>query len=384
MKNKKLIFGIVIVLVVVILLAYGQNSKNNEIRIGLISPLTGSAAAYGEPAMKSALIAQDEINQNGGILGKKVKLIVEDGKCDGTAAASAANKLISIDKVSIILGGHCSTETLAIAPIVEKAKVVTIASITSSPAVTNAGDYIFRNSPSSEFYTAKSADYAYSKGYRKVAALYENKDFPVGVYQAFLKEFTKLGGQVISNDPFNSDVNDLRSDMIKIDKEKPDAILFASQGPGASVTFYKQMQELGLLSKYPIIAGAQSISPIINQQTNGLLNNPNIFTTDAVFDPKNAKSEAFLSRYQSIYKQLPPTNIAYLATSYDAVYLAKEAIESCKSYTDTACIRDYLGSLKDWSGATGILTLGKIGDPVTPIGLHFFDASGQEKYQELK
>ena len=144
------------------------------------------------------------------------------------------------------------------------------------------------------------------------------------------------------------------------------------------------MQELGLLSKYPIIAGAQSISPIINQQTNGLLNNPNIFTTDAVFDPKNAKSEAFLSRYQSIYKQLPPTNIAYLATSYDAVYLAKEAIESCKSYTDTACIRDYLGSLKDWSGATGILTLGKIGDPVTPIGLHFFDASGQEKYQELK
>ncbi|MFA6554660.1 MAG: ABC transporter substrate-binding protein [Candidatus Paceibacterota bacterium] len=383
--NKKIWWAIGIVVVVILILVVSLRPvQNGEINIGLISPLTGSAASYGEPAMQSALIAQNEINQSGGILGKKVNLIVEDGKCDGTTAATVASKLINVNKVSVILGGHCSTETLAIAPIVEKAKVVIIASITSSPAVTNAGQYIFRNSPSSEFYTAKSADYAYSKGYRKVAALYENKDFPVGVYKAFLAEFTKLGGQVVSDDAFNSDVNDLRSYILKMNKEKPDAIMFASQGAGASVTFYKQMKELGFLDKYPIIAGAQSVSPAINTQTGGLLNNPNIFTTDAFTDPTSTKTATFIKTYISAYKQLPPTNIAYLATSYDAVYLIKEAMESCKSSVDTVCIRDYLGSLKDWNGTAGLLTLGTNSNPITPIGLHYFDSTGKEMWQELK
>jgi branched-chain amino acid transport system substrate-binding protein len=217
-----------------------------------------------------------------------------------------------------------------------------------------------------------------------VAALYENKDFPVGVYKAFDVEFTKLGGQVISNEAFNSDVNDLRSYILKISKENPDAILFASQGPAASVTFYKQMKELGLLGKYPVIAGAQSISPAINEQTGGLLNNPNIFTTDAYTNPINPKTAAFIKAYETEYKQLPPTNLAYLATSYDALYLAKEAMESCKSLTDTVCIKDYLQNLKDWQGATGSLTLGKTSNPITVIGLHYFDAAGKEMWQELK
>ena len=384
--NKKAFWTLLVaaVIIVVIFVAYRSTNNGNKLNIGLISPLTGSAALYGEPAMQSALIAQKEINQNGGILGKQVNLIIEDGKCDGTTAATAINKLINIDKTSVILGGHCSTESLVMAPIAEKTKTVIIASITSSPALTNSGDYVFRNSPSSELYTAKSADYAYSKGYRKVAALYENKDFPVGVYKAFADEFTKLGGKVISNEAFNSDINDLRSYIVKINNEKPDAILFASQGPAASVTFYKQMKELNFLSKYPIIAGAQSISPAINDQTGGLLNSPNIFTTDAYTNPTNPKTAAFIKAYETEYKQLPPTNLAYLTTSYDALYLTKEAMESCKSSTDTACIKDYLQNLKDWNGATGPLTLGKNSNPVTVIGLHYFDVTGKEMWQELK
>jgi len=384
--NKKGVWAGVIAVIVVTILVINNttNESSQTINIGFVSPLTGAAAVYGEPAMQSALIARDEINSNGGILGKKINLIIEDGKCDGTTAASSANKLINIDKVSIILGGHCSTESLAIAPIAEKAKIIMIAGITSSPLFTNAGDFLFRNSPSSEFYTAKSADYAFSKGYKKVAALYENKDFPVGVYKSFQAQFTKLGGKILSENAFNSDVNDLRTHILKIDKEKPDAILFASQGPGAGVNFYKQMEELGLINKYPIIAGAQSVSPSINASTGGLLNNPNIFTTDAFTDPTSPKTAEFIKAYESVYKQLPPTNISYLATSYDSVYLAKEAMESCKSDTDTECIKNYLAGLKDWNGAAGKITLGSNGNPITPIGLHFFDIDGQEVWQELE
>jgi branched-chain amino acid transport system substrate-binding protein len=313
-----------------------------------------------------------------------VNLIIEDGKCDGTTSATAAHKLIDLNKVPVILGGHCSTETLAIAPIAEKSKTIIIASITSSPNVTNSGEYIFRNSPSSEFFTAKSADYAFTKGYKRIAALYENKDFPVGVFNAFRDQFTKNGGQIVSNDAFGSDVNDLRTYLKKIAAQKPDAILFAAQGPSLSVTFYKQMSELGLLNKYPIIAGPQSVSPMINQQTNGLLNNPNIVATDGYVNPQDQKTADFIKKYTDSYHEIPPTNLAYLATSYDALHMIKEAMESCKSTSDTKCIKEYLSNLRDWVGAAGKITLGSHSSPITPIGLHYFEKDGKESYSELK
>jgi len=382
--KKKIIIVVIVVLLLVLAVIFNKNNNSNEIKIGVISSLTGSSAPYGEPAVKAALLAQKEINKNGGILGKQVKLIVEDGKCDGATTASAAHKLIDVDNVHAILGGHCSTESLVLAPIAEKAKVITIASITSSPAFSNIGTFAFRNSPSSIFYTAKSADQAYTLGYRKIAALYENKDFPVGVYKAFSDRFTQLGGKIISNDAFASEDTDLRSFIIKIDKESPDAILNVAQGPVQAVNFLNQMKQLGLINKYPIIGGAQNISAIVNTQSGGLLNNPKIFTTDGFADPTKGKTAEFVKNYTAEYKELPPTNLAYLATSYDALYLVKEAMESCKSDSNTVCMRDYLGNLKDWNGAVGTITLGKTGDPVTPIGLHFFDASGKEMWQEVK
>ncbi len=383
-SNKtKWVVGVVIVAIVIIIFAMTSNKGSNVIKIGVVSPLTGSAAVYGEPAAKSIELAAKEINVNGGILGKQVQLIVEDGKCDGATSASAAQKLIAIDKVHVILGGHCSTESLVMAPIIDKANIVMIAGITSSPAFTDASPFAFRNSPSSAFYTSKSADQAYALGYRKIAALYENKDFPVGVFKAFNARFTELGGTIVSSDAFASDATDLRSYIIKIDKEKPDAILTASQGPAQAVNFLTEMKQLGLLDKYPIVSGAQNISGAINTQTGGLLDNPKIFTTDGYADPSSAKTVAFVNGYKTEYGAVPPTNLAYLATAYDSLYMAKEAIESCKSDSDTVCIRNYLAGLKDWQGAAGTITLGAHGNPVTPIGLHYFDASGKEVYEKL-
>lgn len=374
----------IIVIVIIISLVSGKEDTSDTIKVGFIAPLSGTAAVYGEPARASALLAEKEINANGGILGKQVKLIIEDGKCEGTASASAAQKLINADGVKAILGGHCSTESMTIAPIAEKAKVVTIASITSSPKYTNAGEYLFRNSPSSEFFTAKSADHAYSLGYRKIAALYENKEFPIGTFDAFAERFKELGGTIVSNEAYNSDVNDLRSYILKATNEKPDAVMFVPQAPAGMISFLKQMRDAGLLNKYPVIAGATAINPDVNLQTSGLLNNPKIFATDGFADPKGEKTAQFVDAYKKEYGTLPPTNLAYMATSYDALYLVKDAMESCSSATDTECMKNYLGNLKDWKGAVGTITLGKNGSPVVPIGLHYFTESGEEIWKELK
>jgi branched-chain amino acid transport system substrate-binding protein len=387
-KITKIILGMVIIVAV---LAVGyifyislQRQDKNTIEIGFISPLTGSAATYGEPALFSALLAQEEINSLGGVKGKMLKFIVEDGKCEAKTATDAAKKLIDFNKVSIILGGHCSTETLAIAPLAQKAKVIVMASITSSPDVTYAGDYIFRNFPSSDYYTTFSAQIAYEKGYRKVAALYELKDFPQGQYKSFKKEFERLGGQIVYAEGFIPDSVDFRAEIAKISLVGADAIFFAPQGPPQAVAFLRQAAELKLLKRYPIIGGVQLISKKVNEDTGGLLNNRNIFTTDAYVSPTNPRTTLFIESYKQKYGDLPPTNLFYLTSSYDAVYLVKEAIEACESERDVECIKNYLYSIKDWVGASGSLTIDENGDALTSVALHYFDHDGQEHWEQIK
>lgn len=358
-----------------------QNTSSDrpEIKIGFISPLTGGAAIYGEPALKSAQLAVDQINSQEDSP-FKIKLIVEDGKCDGQAAASAAQKLISTDKVKIILGGHCSTETLAIAPIAEQAKVVVLASITSSPLVTEAGDFVFRNYPSSSVYTAPSADIAIKKGYQTVSLLYENKEFPKGQAESFREKFEVLGGKIASEDAFAAGSQDMRSQLLKIQQQNPDAIFFASQASDGGVAFMTQLTELGMLDKYPVIGGAQVITGDVNTKTNGSLNG-RAYNTDAYLDTNAAKS--FVDAYQAKYGPLPALNQFWQTSSYDAVILMQEMIESCGNTDNAECIKDKLYQVKNWQGASGSLTIDENGDAITPLGLHYFDSAGKEVWEPL-
>jgi len=121
------------------------STTKGPIKIGFIGAMSGPFTKYG--AFEAVNLAVEEINKAGGINGRKIILVAEDGKCDGKEAVNAVNKLINIDKIKIILGGHCTPESLAIAPIVEQNKVIMLASITTSPGLTHAGDYVFRTSP---------------------------------------------------------------------------------------------------------------------------------------------------------------------------------------------------------------------------------------------
>jgi branched-chain amino acid transport system substrate-binding protein len=358
-----------------------QNTKNHkpEIQLGFISPLTGTAAVYGEPALKSAQLAVEQLNSQAD-LPFSIKLIVEDGKCDGQTAASAAQKLISVDKVRIILGGHCSTETLAIAPIAEKAKVVVLASITSSPKVTEAGDYIFRNYPSSQFYTPPSADIAIQKGYKTVSTFYENKEFPKGQAESFRQRYELLGGKVVSEESFSSDSQDLRTQLLKIKQQNPQAIFFASQASNGAVAFFSQLSELGLLDQFPVIGGAQVITGDVNTKTNGKLNGRS-YTTDAYVDAK--KTQPFISAYTAKYGQIPPLNLFWQTSSYDGVILISQLIQSCGNTDDAECIKNKLYQVKDWNGASGQLTIDQNGDAITPIGMRYFDSTGKEIWEPL-
>ncbi|MFA6269497.1 MAG: ABC transporter substrate-binding protein, partial [archaeon] len=179
--NKKILTGGVIALIVLAIIAIGFNvtqingnftaGAKETIKIGYLGPLTGDMASIGEGQLKAVLLAVDEINSKGGINGAKIELIAEDGTCDGKAAITAMTKLVEVDNVKYVVGGQCSSETIAAAPLAEKNKVLLLSPLSSNPNITTMGDYIFRNYPSDSYQGKIAAEYVANTMHLKKAAI---------------------------------------------------------------------------------------------------------------------------------------------------------------------------------------------------------------------
>jgi branched-chain amino acid transport system substrate-binding protein len=247
-KATKAILWIVgIVVVVLIILSASKGPKESgPIRIGFIGPLSGDAANVGQNAKAAVEIATAQINSAGGVNGRPLEVIYEDGKCNGAAASSAANKLINIDKIPVILGGACSGETMAFIQIAETAKVPVLSYCSSAPALTNAGDYIFRDYPSDTYQGAFAANYLFTKlGKKSVAMLYVKTDWGVGVKEVFEKEYIKLGGKILVNEGFDQATKDVRTLLAKVKSANPDTIYFLGLA-SESIVALNQAKDLGI------------------------------------------------------------------------------------------------------------------------------------------
>lgn len=223
----KVVLVIVVVVLGVWLLGGKGTSDASPIKIGFIGPMTGDAGNIGENAKAGVEIAVAEVNAAGGVNGRQLEVIYEDGKCNGGAAVSAAQKLIGVDKVSVILGGACSGETAAFAPVAEQAKTTVISYCSSAPSITTAGDYIFRDYPSDTFQGAFAADYIKNTlGKSKVSVLYVNSDWGAGIKEVFNKKFVELGGTIVSDEGYVQTATDFRSNIAKIKVAKPELVYF--------------------------------------------------------------------------------------------------------------------------------------------------------------
>ncbi len=325
-------------------------------KIGAIIPLTGDGASYGQGEKNAIELALEEINSKGGINGMKVEVIYEDGKCSGKDATTAANKLINVDNVKIILGGACSGETLAIAPIAEQNKVIVLSAFSSSSDITNAGDFIFRNSPSDVEGGEAIAEMIFNDGYKKVAVLTENKDYSQGVRKVFLQRFKKLGGEIIADEIFEMESKDYRIQLTKIKASKPEAIFFNPQTGLSGGLAVKQAKEL--LINIPYYGNfAFSSGDALTNAGNAL--NGFKFVDTPGLSKNNSKATSFLNKYLSKYSK-PPSDYQ-IGARYDTVYIIKNAIESCGKI-DTECIRDYLYAMPEYDGVIGKYEFDKNGD----------------------
>ena len=321
-------------------------SPDNPFVIGVMESVTGPGETYGTVAVQAKEMAVDEINAAGGINGRELKLIVEDSKCAAQDAITAYNKLTDVDGVKIILGTSCSGAMLGAAPLAEADGVVLFSGLATNPDIANAGDYIFRTSMSDQQVGIDTGNVMWADGARTVATITEATDYAEGVRRTSVAQFEKLGGSVVGEERYASDITDFRSQLTKLTGDNPDAIHIASQSEFTGGTIIKQLRELGydgpIYSEIvPVGATALEIAGDAATGVKAIL---------AVIDPANAKGQEVLSNFRERYDYL--TLAWYIGSAYDDVYIAAECLKRTNDDQDADGFRDCLYDIS-WSGAIG-------------------------------
>jgi branched-chain amino acid transport system substrate-binding protein len=352
MKKNIIIAACFNIIVILIVLACSRNPSGHpqKVKIGYIVDETGPAASYTDVQKKGISIALDELKQTGRA---GVEVIYEDSKLEPKNAVNAVNKLITIDKVSVVFT-LSSQETIAVMPIVEKASKVLLAPLPSSPELTDISKYFFRISPSDAFQGMELATLAMSKGFKKAAVLYVNDIYGKSLADAFTRNLMKLGGEVLFSEGYAPKTRDFRTILTKISGRKPQVVFFPVY-PDDAIPLMKQYRELKLTAT---VFGADTFSnPTIFKNIPDAASGV-IFASPAKAD--NERFKKFLKAYQTKYGTQPDVNAA---AAYDAVMLIDHVTNGMTTISGDA-IRIALEKLDGYSGTTGPIKFDSHGDVI--------------------
>ena len=343
--HKKMMVSIVVMVLLMVLLLVGcvpsQQEKNKGIVVGFMGPMSGDAASYGLSILKGAQLAVNELDL------KNVKLVVEDSKCDPKEAVSAINKLISVNKVQVIVGEVCSGATLATAPIAAQNKVVMVSAASTSPKITPAGDYIFRTVPSDAHQAAFGAELLYQRGHKKLAVLYSNEEYGVGFNEVLKRIFPLLGGEVVASEPFERGDVDLRTQLTKVKSSGADAVYIISNSPDSAAAALKQIKEMGLKVK---IFGSEGL------KSQAVLEGAKGAAEKMILTSVTSGNIGFMTKYKAMYHEEPGP---FAAQAYDAFKATGLAIkEGAKTGEE---IKNKFASVQ-FNGASGNVAFDANGD----------------------
>jgi branched-chain amino acid transport system substrate-binding protein len=235
------------------------------IKIGVNEPLTGAVAASGNYVVNGARIAADEINAKGGVLGSKIELVIEDNKSNPTEAVAVAEKLITRDKVPVMMGAWSSTYTLAVMPKLMEYKVPMLVETSSSDKITVSGNpYVFRIAPTSGMEAEAFANRVGAMKIKKADFLVVNNDWGKGSADVFSKMLKEKGVAIGAVEMMDASAQDLNAQLSKIKGSDADT-LFVTTAVEQLTLVLKQVQALGLKRQIITTGGSQSPDQLIEQ-----------------------------------------------------------------------------------------------------------------------
>ena len=320
-KAVRFLAAAMVVMMLAMALAGCGGSSGNEIVIGGVGPLTGTAATYGQSVRNAAQIAVDEINEAGGVNGVKLKLIFEDDEADGAKTKSAYETLM--DKgMQILVGAVTSDSSIAINDLVAKDGILQVTP-SASAIEANVNPNTFRVCFTDPLQGKAMAEYTYGLGYTKAAVIHNQDDnYSTGMYQAFVERFKELGGTISEDVSFAKDASDFNAQVTKIKASDADFIfmpIYAEKAAQIVITLNEK--EVGL----PLFGG-DGLDGILNYLTgdNAKLVEGLVYLTPFVSTDSAENVKTFTEKYTTKFGSAPDQ---FAADAYDAVYLVKLALE---------------------------------------------------------
>lgn len=342
-----------------------SSGESKMIKVGVNLELSGGVASYGESLEKGIDIAVSEINENGGVEGKKLDIIKADNKSETAEATNGAIKLTSQDKVTAIIGAATSGNTVAQAQIANDTKTILLTPSGTSPNVTVAdngklNEYVFRTSFIDPFQGIVAANFASNELKVKNVAIFADSasDYAKGLAASFKKTYKKSGGKVVAEEAYVGKDTDFRATLTRIKAKNPEFIFIPGYYEEVGLII-KQAREMGIT--VPLMGADGWDSPkLIELAGSDALNNTFITNHYTSEDPDEA-IQKFVTTFKDKYNGESPN--AFNALGYDTVYLLADAIKRAGG-TDTAKIKEALAKTKDLSLITGVITIDKNHDPI--------------------
>jgi branched-chain amino acid transport system substrate-binding protein len=334
--------------------------ETGDIIIGEVGSLTGSEAAFGISTRNGIDLALQEANAAGGVKGRKVKVIVYDDQSKPEEAASAATRLITQDKVKLILGEVASSNSLAMAPICQSNKIPMISPSSTNPSVTEIGDYIFRVCFIDPFQGFVMAKYAREELKFKNAAILKDvkSAYSVGLTEVFERKFAEMGGKVVGIESYAKGDTDFRSQLTAIKKMKPEGLYVPGYYNDVGI-IARQARELGL--KTVMMGGDGWDSEKLFELGGKAIEGSYVSNHYSPEDP-SPQVQNFISKYKAQFNGVPDS---LAALGYDAANVAIEAMKRAPDLSGPA-LRDEIAKTKDFPGVAGTISMNEKRDAVKP------------------
>jgi branched-chain amino acid transport system substrate-binding protein len=338
-----------------------EAAQSDTIKIGVFEPLTGANAGGGAIELEGIKLANKLYpSVTVGSKTYKVELVIADNKSDKVEAANAVQRLITSDKVSLILGSWGSSLSIAGGEVAKDAEIPVIGLSCTNPLVTAGNDWYFRVCFIDPFQGTVMANYAYNDINAKNAVIVReiSNDYSVGLAKFFTDKFIELTGNpnaILTTIDYNTGDQDFSAQLTQVKSLNPD-VVFAPGNFTESALVIQQARDLGLTA--PFIGGDTWETPefidVGRDRVEGAVFSSFYDSSVAA----NAAAETFLTEYVAEYNKDPA---AVTALGFDGYLLALDAIKRAGS-TDPAAIRDAIAATKGFDGATGVVTLDENGD----------------------
>ena len=345
----------------------GTTPADDTWKIGVNYELSGGVSTYGQASVAGIEFAVAQINDAGGIDGKKIQIIKVDNKSEPAEATTLTTRLMTQDKVLTVIGPATSGNFKATTPVAQENSIPVISGSATDDAVTvgrdgKVLDFVFRTCFADSFQGTAMANYAIERLDAKTAVIIKDSasDYAKGLAENFTKTFVAAGGTIVAEEAYAPKERDFNSILTSIKSKDFDVIYLPGYYEEAGPAI-KQARELGI--DVPVLGPDGFDSPVLAQTAGAAALNNVFFTNHFSALDQDPKVQKFLADWKAKHNAEPD---AFNALGYDTMMLVADAIERASDKTSKG-IRDALAATEDFDAVTGTLTMDEFHNPMKAI-----------------